>query len=634
MTISTRTVINGPYTPNGIRKEFPYGFAPLTAGELRVFRRTPMAGGGTVDTDMGGYRLSVLRAPGNVIFDVAPVAGGTIYVAMQPLWLQGQDITSQDLLDPAVLEDFLDRSTQRDLYLLHLIGDRLMTTCPNTTSKKFSDDLFPSFYQQTRYPDGVCAPPLSMGSFPLTALNKSANDILPHLIQLVAANGGSLDADVTAWWKGGQPGLGYNFIDVPNPPAPGQAGYDPVLFAQKGYFAHPLEKTFGFYHFQGRNTKAHTVFECISENHCSERMSMMNGAVPAPMYQWRSANEGRTYGEFVFRQKTSVYTGISRYNLFLVHINEGTKEFAEHGGLYIACRSVPGPPDPADGNQPTPATSKFHGLVVEVSNFGNFYHESAATFPDTGPEGLKYPYSQISGKRGTFPNPLVGCEVDIVTADWQSLAYEHVDYMSADLGFGFTAHHKHAYTSVCFGGGRILAGLGIFNPGYRPIGPHPNVVGSSAYSTGYHVNGILAHAHSIDPNEGRFLNCLSSCAFLLRINGMYSKIKEAGIDLQPQIASVGNVGLRVGVNIARPIELLANKAIWLNGGAGTQNILYDSALNAVAVTGLFRLETVALAQAAGAAAGTGFASDAAASTGGIPIHGVYHNAGALRIRVQ
>lgn len=112
MTITTTTVRNGPYTPDGATTSFPFGFLPLSAAEVLV---TQVQDDGSEDP-ITGWVLTPDGEGGFVTFATAPLPGsGAIYVNANPNFKQL--VTSQASILPGSIEYLADRLTQMILVL-------------------------------------------------------------------------------------------------------------------------------------------------------------------------------------------------------------------------------------------------------------------------------------------------------------------------------------------------------------------------------------------------------------------------------------------------------------------------------------------------------------------------------------
>lgn len=114
MTVTTDSVLSGPYYPNGAAKSFPFGFKVFDATDLRVFNRTAL---GDIDYDPALYSVSVGDASGSVDFTIAPAAGATLYVTLDPPFTSAIGFGIEESFLPQVHNEGFDRSSLRDQVL-------------------------------------------------------------------------------------------------------------------------------------------------------------------------------------------------------------------------------------------------------------------------------------------------------------------------------------------------------------------------------------------------------------------------------------------------------------------------------------------------------------------------------------
>lgn len=116
MTVTTTDASSGPFAPNGSTTSFPFTFAALSAGEVKVVRRDAA----DVETVLGGYTVTLTPGSGgSVLFSVAPALGDPLYILSDPDFDQQLNLANQGAFSPTALNGAFDRAAIRDIFLLN-----------------------------------------------------------------------------------------------------------------------------------------------------------------------------------------------------------------------------------------------------------------------------------------------------------------------------------------------------------------------------------------------------------------------------------------------------------------------------------------------------------------------------------
>ena len=114
MAVSTTDTYSGPYEANGVTVEFPFTFKAVSRDDVGVFIRDA-AGNDTVVSD-SDYSVTLI-AEGGTVTMLSPPSTGSIFVFSEPSFLQPVNFASGQPFLPSVVNDVNDRDVVRALYL-------------------------------------------------------------------------------------------------------------------------------------------------------------------------------------------------------------------------------------------------------------------------------------------------------------------------------------------------------------------------------------------------------------------------------------------------------------------------------------------------------------------------------------
>lgn len=114
MAVSTTDTYSGPYVANGVTVEFPFTFKAVSRDDVGVFIRDA-AGNDTVVSD-SDYSVTLV-AEGGTVTMLSPPSTGSIFVFSEPSFLQPVNFASGQPFLPSVVNDVNDRDVVRALYL-------------------------------------------------------------------------------------------------------------------------------------------------------------------------------------------------------------------------------------------------------------------------------------------------------------------------------------------------------------------------------------------------------------------------------------------------------------------------------------------------------------------------------------
>jgi hypothetical protein len=110
MSISSQTVVAGPFVGNGAAVAFPFTIQGVSADELAVY-----ADGVLLSSSL--YTVSISRSGGTVTFTTAPANGVEILIVSDPAFESDLTITDNGPFLPSSVENSINRGVARDLLL-------------------------------------------------------------------------------------------------------------------------------------------------------------------------------------------------------------------------------------------------------------------------------------------------------------------------------------------------------------------------------------------------------------------------------------------------------------------------------------------------------------------------------------
>src|SRR4051812_35015294 len=125
MTVTTTTIRNGPYYPNGATLAFPFTFRALDKNDIQVIRVS--ADGAVVYLSNALFDVALTANGGTALFAIPPLAGDPLYVQLNPAFSQEISLENEGAFLPEVISEALDRGAQRSLWL----RDRVLSVVPD-----------------------------------------------------------------------------------------------------------------------------------------------------------------------------------------------------------------------------------------------------------------------------------------------------------------------------------------------------------------------------------------------------------------------------------------------------------------------------------------------------------------------
>lgn len=114
MAVSTTDTYSGPYEANGVTVEFPFTVGAVSPDDISV---VIVGDAGVEDVVLpSAYTVSITDSGGTVVFS-APPASGSVYIILDPSFLQSIEFSSGQPFLPAVVNQVNDRDVLRALYL-------------------------------------------------------------------------------------------------------------------------------------------------------------------------------------------------------------------------------------------------------------------------------------------------------------------------------------------------------------------------------------------------------------------------------------------------------------------------------------------------------------------------------------
>lgn len=153
MSISSQTVVAGPFTANGATTAFPFTIQGISEDELIVYQD-----GEAISSAL--YSVALTSTGGTVTYTSAPANGVEIYIVSDPAFESPLAITDNGAFNPSDVEGALDRGVARDL-LLKAGLDKLLpdgALLPGAGAGKFAgfDAMgLPTFLSGTGADDGL-----------------------------------------------------------------------------------------------------------------------------------------------------------------------------------------------------------------------------------------------------------------------------------------------------------------------------------------------------------------------------------------------------------------------------------------------------------------------------------------------